>query len=180
MSFEHDAQRGKIGTKQFILPVLRKIGGGEVIHTEEQASHFERCLDFHSIDGFIKSVKGLLPFAARCQFDKNYQSFAIRYSRPTEEPTEYKKITEAIKNNSMRPFYHAQAYVVDGQATVAVTHTDDLFNFIKRHEDKTKIVPQDDGTELLAAFWRDLEQSSVKLKKFLVSADGNIQQLGDC
>ena len=74
MSFEHDAQRGKIGTKQFILPVLRKIGGGEVIHTEEQASHFERCLDFHSIDGFIKSVKRF-----NMGYDYKMSTFAVPY-----------------------------------------------------------------------------------------------------
>lgn len=177
MCFERDAAKGKLGTKKYIAPVLKKIGGGEVVQTEGQANSFERWLDFHSIDGVVSTPKGLLPFAARCQYKKNYQSFSIRYSRPNNEPTEYEKISKAIETNSERPYYHAQAFVIGGQATVAITHTDALFHFMKKHWDKVKIELNEDGTKLAAVFWRDLEKFGVKLKKFLVSANGSIEQI---
>ena len=178
MSFEKDSAKGKAGTKKFIAPVLRKIFGGVVIPTERRANSFERLLDLNCIDGLVSTAKGLLPFAARIQSGINYKSFSIRYSRPTGEPTEYEKISKAIEMDLTRPLYHAQGYVADdGQAIVAVVCTQDLFDFIKKNISAVIIRANKDGTKLLAAFWRDLEQFGVTLKKFLVTSDGNIQQI---
>lgn len=178
MSFKSDEAKGKAGTKKFIAPVLCKIFGGTVTQTERRANSFERSLDWSGIDGIVATDKGLLPFAARIQSGVNYESFSIRYSRPSGEPTEYEKINKALKTNSMRPFYHAQGYVdEDGQAIVAVVRTKDLFNFVKKNINKVIIKANEDGTKLLAAFWRDLEQFGVMLKKFLVSSEGDIQQI---
>ena len=179
MCFQTDAAKGKVGTKKFVAPVLKKLFGGEVVQTENRLNRFEQSLDCnHSIDGFVCSPRGLLPFAARYQ-SVNYGSFPIRFSRPTGAETEYSKIVRALETNSaMRPFYHAQGYSdEDGGAVVAVVRTEDLFSFIKQHRNKTKIIPQADKTEVLAVFWRDLKQAGVNFKKFLVSEDGDVKQI---
>lgn len=178
MCFSSDAAKGKVGTKKFIAPVLKKLFGGEVVQTENRLNDFERTLDCdHSIDGFVCSPKGLLPFAARYQ-KKNYESFGIRYSRPTGTETEYKKIVKALETNSAtRPFYHAQGYADGDGAVVAVVSTKDLFSFIKQRPDKTKIILQADKTAVIAVFWRDLKQAGVRIKKFLVSEDGDVKQI---
>lgn len=178
MSFEEDSAKGQAGTRAFIAPVLCKIFGGVVTPTERRANSFERLLDLNCIDGLVSTAKGFLPFAARIQSGINYKSFSIRYSRPTGEPTEYEKISKAIEMDLLRPLYHAQGYVADdGQATVAVVRTQDLFDFVNKNINKIKIRANEDGTKFLAAFWRDLKQFGVTLKKFLVSPDGNIQQI---
>lgn len=178
MSFKTDEAKGKAGTKKFIAPVLCKIFGGTVTQTERRANSFERSLDLNCIDGLVATDKGVLPFAARIQSGVKYESFSIRYSRPSGAPTEFEKISKAIEMDLLRPLYHAQGYVADdGQATVAVVRTQDLFNFVKKNINKVIIKANEDGTKLLAAFWRDLEQFGVTLKKFLVSSEGNIQQI---
>lgn len=179
MCFEADAAKGKVGTKKFIAPVLKKIFGGEVVQTENRLNDFEQTLDCdHSIDGLVCSPRGLLPFAARFQ-SVDYGTFPIRFSRPTGAETEYDKILKALETKSAtRPFYHAQGYADgDGGAVVAVVRTADLFNFIKQHRDKTKKIPQADGTTILAVLWRDLKQAGVRIKKFLVSEDGEVKQI---
>ena len=179
MCFSFDAAKGKAGTEQFIKPVLRKLFGGEVVITENRLNDFERTLDCdHSIDGFVCSPGGLLPFAARFQ-SVNYGSFPIRLARrSTGAKTEYDKIAKALKEKSaMRPFYHAQGYANGNGAVVGVVHTDDLFHFIETNKSKTKIIPQADKTEILAVFWRDLKQAGVQFKKFFVSEDGEVKQI---
>jgi len=83
--------------------------------------------------------------AMRIQKIKNkkpYNTFTIRMSRTknqikSNQPTEYRKRMNAIKNNCLYPKYTLQCYVDDKNkilSSAAIIETKDLYKYIKKHK----------------------------------------------
>lgn len=176
-----DMARGKLGNAKYIAPVVKKIYGGSVCLTDRQGNQFERALDVDAcIDGLIFSDAGLIPFASRVQFGKNHEAFSTRYERPTNTPTEYPKILAAIKNALIRPFVHLQGFVDEyGSAVVGVVRTADLWQYLEKNLPRLKSFTNTDDTKFVVAFWRDLRRAGVRVREFVVSANGDVKELGE-
>lgn len=121
------------------LPILQEVFNDrnlQIMRVEDKDEEICKMLDQTcGIDYFIlTSEKHTYGVAWRCQFvnqltgKNDYHTFTIRYKRSSGIKTEYEKRKEAIKLDSIYPFYVAHAYA-DEQTNeilrLAVTTTED-------------------------------------------------------
>lgn len=92
------------------------------------------------IDLISKSESHCIGIAARTQvidWDKRpYNSFTIRYERPSGIKTEYEKRIESMAYGYIYPALTMQAYYSDGEfRSIGVCRTADLYRFIAENPD---------------------------------------------
>lgn len=183
MSLERDKARGKLGSEKYVQRLMRACMGffGDVLPTDGRVSAFEKAMDYDCcVDGFAFNEKfGVIPYASRVQFGKNYEAFSIRYTRENGLPTEWQKICTALDEGEMgnckRPFVHVQVFVDEtGNAVAGMVRTDKLFEFMRNNRDKIKKFTNADGSSFLACYWRDLKKASVDVIRFSIPVDAKI------
>ena len=155
-------------TKKLFKDHLNKKNGFTFVNsTEEQKTYLDKNLDCKkAIDGFLIDKNGSLePYAIRHQYGRNYKSFTTRYKISNGSyNTEYKKISDAIKNGGLKPTYIIQSYwesaTIDNLLDYKVVKTNRLYQFYKDNFNKCRINTAPDGNQFLIAFWKDLEKTN--------------------
>jgi hypothetical protein len=132
--------------------------------TEQQNTNLFKILDCKkAIDGFLIDKDGSLePYCIRHQYKVNYKSFTTRFKiNGGSFNTEYKKISDAIKNDGLRPTYIIQAYWEDSISgnllDYKVIKSKELYKFYEDNFNKCRINKAPDGNEFIIAFWSDLD-----------------------
>lgn len=179
-----DMRRGSDGNRRYILPVAEKLFGGKVGLTDRQHNAFEKNLDcLACIDGVALSNAGIIPFASRVQYGKNFHAHSIRIYRPPNEitgeakATEYQKIYSAIEHKFFAPRYHFHAFISDcGSAVVGVVKTLDLWRYLRQNFSQLKRIINRDATEAIIADWYDMRRAGVDVKTFAVSNVGDVKE----
>lgn len=94
---------------------------------------------YAGIDYIIKKPDNqMIGVAARVQWNKNWETFTIRYKLNSGTKTEFAKRVEAIDKGYFYPTLTLQAYFNDNITPIgaAIIPTIKLFDFIKWNEDK--------------------------------------------
>ena len=90
----------------------------------------------------------------RCQWNRPFKTFTIRYQRNTGHPTEWQKYDPADK---LSPDYTIQLYPNDnGTIRFGIIRTSLLFEYARAHEKELYVNKGDDGTTFLVVDWSDL------------------------
>jgi len=164
----------KDSTRDFlekVWPVIKDwCGGGQLIPVEAVvATPFAKCLDAYSgIDHWqLKTDSGQIRgIASRIQWGCDWQTFTIRYSRPSGQSTEFQKRMAALESPCegwLFPGLTCQAYL-DCRGgvllSVAVISTHELYRWIKENPRRTRLRISSTGEEFLYVFWKDLEEET--------------------
>jgi len=123
-----------------VPPLVDMFGGGKIVPVEGVDGELQRRLDREAgIDAILFSPCGVFGIASRIQFDENFRTFTIRKERVSGATTEWEKLQNAVKQDSLMPSLTVQAYV-DGNRLLgaAVASTSDLVRWIERHPCETK------------------------------------------
>ena len=139
-----DAEKSIRGFEKFTAPTLCHALDAVIVKSmERHSTELEKDLDFKCIDGVIVTANGwTIPFASRVQF-KNYSAFSVRRTRPSGEPTEHAKLSQAQRLQKPMPRYHVQTFVdADEQsAIVGIAETVDLLKYIDKHQNQWRTAP---------------------------------------
>lgn len=77
------------------------------------------------IDAWARTNNEVRGIALRVQPIKCWETFTIRYSRPSGAKTEYFKRVKAIESGALYPYYTLQAYIWDDKVRWACVRTKD-------------------------------------------------------
>lgn len=176
ISFKQDASKSIQAFNRFGVPVMKAaLGAKKIISTEHHKNEIEKFLDQEAgIDALAVVKNGTVyPVACRLQFDKRYDSFSLRRSRPNDKTTEHAKLAEAFRTGGLMPKYHLQGFVETTRQTaiVAVTETVDLIKYVDKHPDQWRKNNKDNVTFYYCP-WRELD----KVKVYLVDEKGNVKR----
>lgn len=153
------------------LPIFKMIFDDkdlQILQVEEKNEEVCRMLDrLCGIDYFLlKSNRQTYGVAWRCQWvepGKEYNSFTIRKSRDSGIETEYEKRKKAIAQESIYPYYVAQAFVnkyTNEIISLAVTTTKDELEYLDNpntlHEVRHTGADQIGQAEFYVIYWIDM------------------------
>jgi hypothetical protein len=118
-------------------PLLGCLEGGQIILVEEEESKVAQVLDIYAgIDALhIHPTYGITGLALRIQFDRNYDTFTIRYKRANRSKTEYEKRVYSLNNGGLFPQLTVQCYVNSSEKILlggAVARTQDILECIEQ------------------------------------------------
>ena len=119
---------------RYVAPILRdKFHAVEVHDTESLADEESKRLDCENcIDGYFVTSDGKKEyFASRIQRGF-YPTFTVRKSRDTGSRAEYQRLCKLINGDEIYPKYFIQTYIETDGATVAITKTVELMEFIHK------------------------------------------------
>jgi len=132
---------------------------------------------YSSIDAwYIKKDEGVRGLASRVQYDYTCNTFTIRRSRESGARTEFDKLTYAIENQWLHPYWfcHAYIYPVKPQKkvySVALCKTLDLIKHIQKgqegHDYYIRSVDKYGAADFYVVPWVKLEEKGYFLKKFI-------------
>ena len=141
---QNDADKSLRGFEQFTEPALCHALNARFVKTfERHETDSEKDSDFAGIDGVIVDADGWQYFyASRVQF-KNYSAFSVRRTRPSGEPTEHAKLSQAQRLQKPMPRYHVHTYINKDEqnAIVACAETFDLLKYIDKHQNQWRTAP---------------------------------------
>lgn len=133
---------------EVVWPQIRNwFGNGELIPVEAVTeSEMAKCLDRNAgIDAwYIETENGIRGIASRVQWGKDWKTFTVRIKTVFGSRTEYQKLSNAIKNDWLYPYWFVQAYLTESKKllNVARCKTKDLIEYIdiNKHELEDKIL----------------------------------------
>lgn len=119
--------------------IIETLGGGDIYSLEESKNRMLQKLDeIAGIDLFWEKDKKIRGIASRVQWDKNWETFTIRYKRKSGARTEYEKRLQTI-GESFGPHFTMQMYCNNRKENIlesmAIIKTKDLYSLsIRRPE----------------------------------------------
>lgn len=132
------------------------LGGGRLMPVETVTdSGMAQTLDMLAgVDLWYVYQDHIFPIASRVQYGgRAWNTFTIRYSRPSGQPTEYHKRLESIRTGSLYPAVTIQAYVNNGQLlAAAAVDTRHLMQIAAKHEHQIRVNPAD-GAKFIYVNW---------------------------
>lgn len=151
MTVEQAIQRSATEFKEVVWPAMGpRLGGGELIPVESVTdSPVANALDMLAgVDLWYVYRGQIFPIASRVQYGgRAWNTFTIRYSRPSGVATEYHKRLESIKNGSLYPRLTIQAYVHNGRLlSAAAVDTQHLMQQAERYRHQVRHNPADGAT----------------------------------
>lgn len=186
--------------QRIVWPAIKDwVGGGEIRPVESVAhSGFDKELDTLSgIDAWhlLKAECAIRGIASRVQWGEAWNTYTIRYSRPSGIDTEYQKRIKAIDNQArgyLIPQLTIQAYASHPKRkgrllSASVVRTKDLFDIARSLVSGEKDAHLSrkmwgfrktySGEVLLWIKWQYLAQRRVKCKQAVFSEDGSQQSI---
>jgi len=136
---------------------------------------------YSSIDvWYIKKDEGIRGLASRVQYGYTCNTFTIRQSRESGARTEFDKLTYAIENQWLHPYWfcHAYMYPIKPQKklySVALCRTSDLIKYIQKGQkgyNKDYYVQSVDkygAATFYVVPWVRFEKKGYFLKKYLAT-----------
>jgi len=114
------------------------------------------CIDYW----YIESDRGIRGLGSRNQYDTEYCSFTIRKKRDSGARTEYEKLTNAIKNGWIFPYWFCQSYVdSEHLMNAASCKTEDLIRYVQNGKEKEDYyIRRCDNAEFYVVWWRDFRK----------------------
>ena len=166
MSVEREIARSADHFQRIVWPNLSPLlGGGNVIPVETVTdSRMAQILDqLGGVDIWYVNQEQIFPVASRVQYtDRAWNTFTIRYSRPSGAPTEYDKRLRSIHNGSLYPRWTIQAYVYkDRLLTAAAVDTKHLIEVATKHLDQVRHNPAD-GVKFLFVHWHQCDPTHIR------------------
>lgn len=165
MNWQHDLKQST-HTVLTIWPKIKdELGGGELIAVEGDNSQIARMLDTCSGIDFIQAMPdgGLRSLATRVSFGtKNWATFTIRYSRPSENITEYHKRCRDLLHSYLSPHLTLQAYFepqTQKLLSCAAIKTLDLYKHIKQNARDYKLLSSKSGERFISVPFSDVKSS---------------------
>ena len=146
---------------------LQKLIKGSLISCE---GHIDDCnsIGFNldvlgGIDYLSVNEHGIRGLAVRCQFGDAYNSFTIRYSRPSGNKTEHEKRLYQIDNGYIYPEFTIQCYFDSTKnnelLSMAIIRTDDLFYEIEHND---KVIEKESNNKFKVIHWNHIPKSKIK------------------
>lgn len=147
---------------RYVAPILRdKFHAVEVHDTETFADEESKRLDRENcIDGYFVTSDGNKEyFASRIQHGF-YPTFTVRKSRDTGNTAEYQRLCKLINGDEIYPKYFIQTYIETDVATVAITKTAELMEFIHKTNPPVKHTRSDQHGQanFFICDWTKLQQ----------------------
>lgn len=105
--------------------------------------------------------------AYRVQWGKSYDTFTIRYSRVTGNPTEWEKLLFAQDNRAdgwISPVLHVHAYVSTDETkllSLGIVETALLVRFMIEHKSEIPLMKNRDGSQFFVVTWASLRKLKV-------------------
>ena len=127
-----------------VYPLIKKpLGDGKLIPVQDVTENeMATILDQYSgIDAwYIENSKGIRGLSSRIQYVETdeYKSFTIRKERESGAKTEYEKLTYAIQENWLYPYWFCQAYLhptTKKPHSAGLCKTTDLIKYISEGKD---------------------------------------------
>lgn len=136
------------------------LGGGHVVPVESVTdSRMAQMLDMlGGVDLWYVNQQQIFPVASRVQYGpRPWNTFTVRYSRPSGAPTEYHKRADSIRSGSLYPRVTIQAYI-DGDRllSAAAVDTKHLIAQATKHRHQVRVNPAD-GARFLYVRWDQCE-----------------------
>ena len=172
MSFEKKLGKSALDFKTIVYPKIKNwFGGGDLIPIEGTTEKtLAELLDQNSgIDAwYIETNKGIRGVASRIQWKdkaknpKNfpYNTFSVRYEKYNDVRTEFEKLSHAIKEDWIYPYWFVQAYLTCHQGellSVARCETKTLINLLKTNPNKYRLIDNYKDAYFKAVPWNDFE-----------------------
>ena len=171
-SFVRDKQFTTENFEKFVVPVLKAVFKTErIVDSEILGDNLSRCLDRENcIDGYFERDGAFEFFSSRIQ-NANYRTFTIRKSRDSGAVAEYERLCRQFREGRIYPRWAIQAYVSGDSATVAVTETRHLLNFIREGKAGVKHTREDKHGQsgFFTVKWHDLQKSGIPVKIFNIT-----------
>ena len=167
MNVKQEIARSADHFQRIVWPNLSPLlGGGNVIPVETVTdSRMAQILDqLGGVDIWYVNQEQIFPIASRVQYgDRAWNTFTIRYARPSGAATEYDKRLRSIRNGSLYPRWTIQAYVDDeGRLlTAAAVDTKHLIEVAAEHLDQVRDNPADD-VKFLYVHWHQCDPTQIK------------------
>ena len=170
MSYLKDLQAAKASIELF-KDVLSKKMGGSLVLLEMENERIAKWFDMYSGIDALNIINGQLRgVALRCQWtSRPWDTFTIRYSRPTGVDTEYQKRTAAIfgKSGLIYPYLTVQAYFDDRVnpklLSFSIIKTEDLYTYITNNLDAIEKKSTKEGQVFLNVPFQTLEKAGCKM-----------------
>lgn len=152
-----------------VLPIIQEHGllTGNILQIEGIDERFLRTLDFHSFDYFIENEEGTLDGLSVRICYQDYKTFTIRKSTlSVGNNTEFHKHLTAMKDNKLRPYWHCQAYILNGQVKrIGIAIKDDIINYIKAGNPYTVV---NTNEAFYAIDWNDFQRAGYKMERIII------------
>jgi len=137
LGVDGDLRKSAKAFKEVVWPEINHWFGGGILTPVEDVtqSDMAQMLDMYSgIDAwYIEKEVGIRGIGSRVQFgEKNWDTFSIRKRRFSGTRTEYAKLTNAIENDWLYPYWFIQAYINKNKIlSAALAKTFDIIEYIK-------------------------------------------------
>jgi hypothetical protein len=124
----------------YVYPQIEKqqwFKGGYLVPVEATNNEMAKLIDqYSSIDYWnLQTNIGIRGLASRVQYNSNFDTFTVRKERiETGARTEFEKLSNAIQNNWLYPYWFCQAYIYLKPYcylnSIAICKTNDLIEYI--------------------------------------------------
>jgi hypothetical protein len=149
---------------------LPKVILGKIHTIESMDNEVLILMDLKSgVDYIREDDFGLQGIAARCQWERVYNTFTIREKRHTGTITELEKRKIAIDRGYLYPTFTLQAYFDNREnnelLSLGIIKTLELYNFVKNNPDKVHKNKSDN--DFVYVRWQDLGNNVKKIYRCL-------------
>lgn len=176
-NFKNDSSQSRSWFNRFVVPALSRFGFSDICSAENHESELDSLLDLAGIDALAKRGDGAtVSFASRIIQMKpnlgNYDCFSLRDARSSGHTTEFEKLQNAIKFNSLRPMWHVQTFVdkENDEAHVSIVDTKSL---VEVAATDSKILTTRDKTVFRLVPFADLRRAGVEIQTVNIKAKKN-------
>lgn len=149
-------------------PLLGLLDGGRIMPVEGVDHDLARLLDRSGGIDYLHDhpEHGLTGIALRIQYDRNYESFTIRYRRESGRTTEHEKLARALTCGGIAPMLSVQAYIdrrTDSFIAGAVVRTDDLLDCIRLGKSQIQSTDLSGRAVFHVVYWTVLQHVEPKI-----------------
>lgn len=141
----------------------------DLISCENEDSIVCSLLDKKSgIDYLIKTKDNhLTTLASRIQYNSNFKSFTIRYTRTQGFATEYEKRIHEIDNGLLYPKYTLQVFEIDDKiASYCFVDTKLFYDYVRNNLEDLEIKKAPDGNTFIIVKFKNIPKTVIIQSKF--------------
>jgi len=173
MSVRGPMRKSAYDFKNIVWPKINQwVGSGKLIPVENVTEYeMAKLLDQTSgIDAwYVENNVGIRGIASRVQWRCNaknpkmfpYETFTVRQQKYNRIPTEFRKLTNAIENDWLYPYWFVHAYMTEPRGklmSVSCVKTKDLIKFITNNPELCPIRDNYVDAWFYAAKWDDIRE----------------------
>jgi len=126
-----------------VWPEIKTWFGSGILEPVEAVTEPEMTRLFDQISGidawYIENENGIRGIASRVQWGKNYRTWTVRMKTIFGGRTEYQKLTNAIENDWLYPYWTVQAYLTKTKRKrlldVGKCKTEDLIEYMQENKE---------------------------------------------